>query len=76
MRDIRARIDRSGKKATGLDLTVGLERYSEKGMEYVYLLQNIIRHNNMEMFDTTKLIATAPSKHMSLSDTDLKDKEI
>ncbi|MDX1736705.1 MAG: glucosaminidase domain-containing protein [Alphaproteobacteria bacterium] len=58
LRQIRAAQRAQGLSVSGVDLTVGLEKYSEKGMEYVYLLQNIIRSNDMARFDKAKLGGT------------------
>lgn len=58
LRALRASKRKANGMATGLDLTMGLQRYSEKGMEYVYLLQNIINSNNMPRYDRAKLGGT------------------
>ncbi|MTI08607.1 glucosaminidase domain-containing protein [Curvivirga aplysinae] len=58
LRNLRADLRKQGIDATGLDLTMGLQRYSEKGMEYVYLLQNIINSNQMARFDDAQLGGT------------------
>ncbi len=58
LRQLRSEKRSAAAQATGLDLTVALQRYSEKGMEYVHLLQNIINSNDMPRFDRARLVGT------------------
>ena len=55
LRSIRASARRQGRPLSGMDLTGGLTRYSEKGGEYVTLLQSVIRANDLAQFDRARL---------------------
>ncbi len=55
LRDARA----AGAR-TGLALAGHLERYSERGVEYIALLRNIIRQNNLSPLNRAKLARTIP----------------
>ncbi|RED51489.1 glucosaminidase domain-containing protein [Aestuariispira insulae] len=55
LRSIRALARRQGQMVSGLDLTSGLIRYSEKGGEYVDLLQSVIRTNDLAQYDQARL---------------------
>ena len=48
LRDIRARIRKSGKQMTGYELAGGLEHYSEKGMDYIRKIRGMIRANHLD----------------------------
>ena len=55
LRSIRSAARRQGQPLSGIDLTGGLTRYSEKGSEYVTLLQSVIRTNDLDQFDRARL---------------------
>jgi Bax protein len=52
MRDIRADLRRSNQSVTGHALAAGLKRYSERGMEYVSELRQMIAGNKLAVYDT------------------------
>ena len=64
LRSMRAAARREGVPLQGMELTKGLARYSEKGLEYVDLLQLVIRSNDLARFDKARLanrrLAQAP----------------
>ena len=58
-RSTRAELRDENKKLDSLILTGHLDRYAETGKEYVKILQQIIRQNNLEDFDDAKLLPTS-----------------
>jgi Bax protein len=52
LRDIRADLRRSNQSVTGHALAAGLKRYSERGMEYVSELRQMIAGNKLAVYDT------------------------
>ena len=55
-RSARAELREEGKKLDSLILTEYLDKYAETGKEYVKILQQIIRQNNLADFDDAKLL--------------------
>jgi len=55
-RSARAELRDDGKKLNSIVLTEHLDKYAETGKEYVKILQQIIRQNNLEDFDDAKLL--------------------
>jgi len=55
-RSARAKLRNEGQKLDSTILTEHLDRYAETGKEYVKILQQIIRQNNLEDFDDAKLL--------------------
>tara|TARA_B100000780_G_scaffold229849_1_gene169513 strand:- start:1387 stop:2499 length:1113 start_codon:yes stop_codon:yes gene_type:complete len=55
-RSARAELRDSGQKLNSMALTEYLDKYAETGKEYVKILQQIIRQNNLEDFDDAKLL--------------------
>lgn len=51
LREIRAKLRRSGKQVTGHALAPGLMRYSERGEEYVKELREMIEFNKLTQYD-------------------------
>ena len=58
-RSARAKLRDKGKKLDSMILTGYLDKYAETGKEYVKILQQIIRQNNLEDFDDAKLLPTS-----------------
>ncbi|MDA7838081.1 glucosaminidase domain-containing protein [Candidatus Pelagibacter sp.] len=54
-RSARAELRDEGKKLDSMILTEYLDKYAETGKEYVKILQQIIRQNNLTDFDDAKL---------------------
>ena len=52
LRDIRAALRKSNHSVTGHALAGGLKRYSERGMEYVKELRQMIAGNKLAVYDT------------------------
>jgi Bax protein len=52
----RAELRDEGQKLNSIVLTEHLDKYAETGKEYVKILQQIIRQNNLEDFDDAKLL--------------------
>jgi Bax protein len=52
LRDLRAELRRSNKPVTGHELAAGLNRYSERGPEYVRELREMISFNKLARYDT------------------------
>ena len=52
LRDIRADLRKANKSVTGQALAAGLKRYSERGMEYVKELREMIAGNKLAVYDT------------------------
>ena len=55
-RSARAELRDGGQKLNSMALTEYLDKYAETGKEYVRILQQIIRQNNLEDFDDAKLL--------------------
>ena len=55
-RSARAALRDEGKKLSSLDLIMHLDKYAETGKEYVKILNQIIRQNDLEDFDDAKLL--------------------
>ena len=51
LRDIRADLRRSNQSVTGHALAAGLKRYSERGLEYVKELRQMIAGNKLAVYD-------------------------
>ena len=55
-RGARAELRDKGKKLNSMILSEYLDKYAETGKEYVKILQQIIRQNNLKDFDDAKLL--------------------
>jgi Bax protein len=51
LRELRAQLRAADKAVTGAKLAAGLERYSERGSEYISELRAMIRHNELSQYD-------------------------
>lgn len=51
LRTMRGQLRQNRQQPTGLRLSEGLARYSERGQLYVRDIQHLIRHNRLERFD-------------------------
>jgi len=58
-RSVRAELRDEGKKLDSMILTEYLDKYAETGKEYVKILQQIIRQNNLIDFDDAKLLPSS-----------------
>ena len=58
-RSVRAELRDEGKKLDSLILTEHLDKYAETGKEYVKILQQIIKQNNLTDFDDAKLLPSS-----------------
>ena len=58
-RGARAELRSQGKKLDSLILCEYLDKYAETGKEYVKILQQIIRQNNLEDFDDARLLPSS-----------------
>ena len=58
-RSARAEMRDNGEKLDSMALTEHLDSYAETGKEYVKILQQIIRQNNLEDFDDAKLLPSS-----------------
>jgi len=58
-RSARAELRDEGKKLDSIVLSEYLDKYAETGKEYVKVLQQIIRQNNLIDFDDAKLLPTS-----------------
>ena len=58
-RSARAELRDEGKKLDSIILTEYLNKYAETGKEYVKILQQIIRQNNLTDFDDAKLLPSS-----------------
>ena len=58
-RSARAELRDKGKKLDSVILTKYLDKYAETGKEYVKILQQIIRQNNLEDFDDARLLPSS-----------------
>ena len=61
-RILRAQLRNENKPLDGYYLAQGLDRYSERGEQYVFTLQQIITHNELNKLDTVKLGSGTPIK--------------
>ena len=55
----RAELRDKGKKLDSIILTKYLDKYAETGKEYVKILQQIIKQNNLRDFDDAKLLPSS-----------------
>ena len=55
-RSARAELRDEGQKLNSIVLTEHLDKYAETGKQYVKILQQIIKQNNLEDFDDAKLL--------------------
>jgi len=55
-RSARAQLRDRNKKLDSIALTEHLDKYAETGKQYVRILQQIIKQNNLEDFDDAKLL--------------------
>ena len=60
-RSTRAELRDQGKKLDSLILSKHLDKYAETGKEYVRVLQQIIKQNNLTDFDDAKLLPSSIS---------------
>ena len=51
LRDVRAQLRQLNKPVTGHALAAGLNRYSERGLEYVSELRAMIEYNKLARYD-------------------------
>jgi len=58
-RRARASLRDKGKKLDSIILTEHLDKYAETGKQYVRILQQIIKQNNLEDFDDAKLLPSS-----------------
>ena len=58
-RSARAELRERGKKLDSIILSEYLDKYAETGIEYVKILQQIIKQNNLEDFDDAKLLPSS-----------------
>jgi Bax protein len=58
-RSARAQLRDEGKKLDSMILSEYLDKYAETGKEYVKILQQIIRQNNLTDFDDAKLLPSS-----------------
>ncbi|MDA9974874.1 glucosaminidase domain-containing protein [Candidatus Pelagibacter sp.] len=58
-RSARAELRDKGKKLDSMILSEYLDKYAETGKEYVKILQQIIRQNNLTDFDDAKLLPSS-----------------
>ena len=58
-RSVRAELRDEGKKLDSMILSEYLDKYAETGKEYVKILQQIIRQNNLADFDDAKLLPSS-----------------
>jgi Bax protein len=54
-REMRARLAADGDRPAGPMLAATLSSYSQKGMEYVWLIQDVIRQNGLDALDGARL---------------------
>ena len=52
LRDVRAQLRQLNQPVTGHALAAGLKRYSERGMDYVSELREMIEYNKLARYDT------------------------
>ena len=58
-RSVRAELRDEGKKLDSIILSEYLDKYAETGKEYVRVLQQIIKQNNLTDFDDAKLLPSS-----------------
>jgi len=58
-RSARAELRSDGKKLDSIALSEHLDKYAETGKEYIKILQQIIRQNNLTDFDDAKLLPSS-----------------
>ena len=58
-RSARAELRDEGKELDSMILTEYLDKYAETGKEYVKILQQIIRQNDLTDFDDAKLLPSS-----------------
>ena len=58
-RSVRAELRSQGKKLDSMILTEYLDKYAETGKEYVKILQQIIKQNDLTDFDDAKLMPSS-----------------
>jgi len=58
LRDLRAEVRAAGDEPRGYDLAAGLDRYSERGQDYVDELRSMIDYNGLAATDETYLAET------------------
>ena len=58
-RNARAELRGDGKKLDSMILSEHLDKYAETGKEYIKVLQQIIKQNNLEDFDDAKLLPSS-----------------
>jgi Bax protein len=58
-RSVRAELRDEGKKLDSMILSEYLNKYAETGIEYVRVLQQIIKQNNLTDFDDAKLLPSS-----------------
>ena len=58
-RSARAELREEGKKLNSITLSEHLDKYAETGKEYVKVLQQIIKQNNLTDFDEAKLMPSS-----------------
>jgi Bax protein len=58
-RSARAELRDEGKKLDSMNLSEYLDKYAETGKEYVRVLQQIIKQNNLTDFDDAKLLPSS-----------------
>ncbi|NMN67257.1 Bax protein [Candidatus Pelagibacter ubique] len=58
-RSARAELREEGKKLNSITLSEHLDKYAETGKEYVKVLQQIIKQNNLTDFDDAKLMPSS-----------------
>jgi len=58
-RNVRAELRDEGKKLDSMILTEYLDKYAETGKEYVKILKQIIRQNDLTDFDDAKLLPSS-----------------
>jgi Bax protein len=66
---IRKQMRERREQLNGYVLAAGLISYSERKEEYISSLRNIIGHNNLSDFDSSKLIS-GPDKYLMISASD------
>ncbi len=53
LRSIRSKLTHSKQPVTGIELTAGLEKYSERGNEYIEEIRTMISYNALTKYDST-----------------------
>ena len=51
LRKIRMNLRAAVQPVTGDELANGLEKYSQRGQDYIKEIRSIIRHNNLQKYD-------------------------